>query len=245
MSGISYRRNEDYWSGRYEAPNVESFIFRFYGRILKHDFGITGVNHENVFDFGCGEGGALNFFLKKGFNVFGVDIAEKDIEVARETLANSESSFGGGQRASFELIAPKPHTGQRYFAKHYPDGEWIDVAISIQTLDFLSDTDCQTALNNIYDQMKPGAVIYASFNGTKLFYYNHSHPLANGDGLRHVKFNNGRVSYDLLINFCDSREEMRDKFSMFKPLYLDYYDSSFREEGSEFRWTFCGIKPKK
>jgi len=152
------------------------------------------------------------------------------------------SRLWGGQRASFELIDPKPHIGQRYFAKHYPDGEWIDVAVSIQTLDFLSDTDCQTALNNIYDQMKPGAVIYASFNGTKLFYYNHSHPLANGDGLRHVKFNNGRVSYDLLINFCDSREEMRDKFSMFKSLYLDYYDSSFREEDSEFRWTFCGIK---
>jgi len=148
-------------------------------------------------------------------------------------------------KANFELIDSVPYLGQRYFANLYPKGEWIDVAVSIQTLDFLSDTDCQTVLRNIYDQMKPGAVIYASFNGTKLYYYNHSHPLANGDGLRHVKFNNGRVSYDLLLNFCDSREEMRDKFSMFKPLYLDYYDSSFREEGSEFRWTFCGIKPKK
>jgi len=25
-------------------------------------------------------------------------------------------------------------------------------------------------------------------------------------------------------------------------VYLDYYDSSFREEGSEFRYTFFGIK---
>lgn len=97
MSEISYEKNEDYWSGRYEAPNVESFIFRFYGRILKHDFGIDGKKHENVFDFGCGEGAALNLFLKNGFNVFGVDIAERDIEVAKKNLG----SYGlerGGQR---------------------------------------------------------------------------------------------------------------------------------------------------
>ena len=39
-----------------------------------------------VFDFGCGEGGALNFFHKQGFQVFGVDIAEKDLEVARRNI---------------------------------------------------------------------------------------------------------------------------------------------------------------
>jgi hypothetical protein len=38
------------------------------------------------------------------------------------------------------------------------------------------------------------------------------------------------------------RNEMREKFNLFKPVYLDYYDSSFREEGSEFRYTFFGIK---
>lgn len=116
--------------------------------------------------------------------------------------------------------------------------------MSIQTLDFLSDTDCQVVLSNIYNQMKPGAVIYASFNGTRNYYYEHSRPLANGDGLRHVQFDNGRVSYDLLYNFCGSREEIIEKFRMFKPLYLDYYDSSFREEGSEFRWNFAGLRNK-
>jgi hypothetical protein len=35
---------------------------------------------------------------------------------------------------------------------------------------------------------------------------------------------------------------MKNRFSLFKPVYLDYYDSSFREEGSEFRYTFFGIK---
>jgi hypothetical protein len=118
----------------------------------------------------------------------------------------------------------------------------MQVVISIQTLDFLSDTDCQTVLSNLFDQMVPGAVIYASFNGTKNYYFNHSSAIEDGDGLRQVKFNNGRVNYDLKLNFCDSKDEMKSKFRMFKPKYIDSYSSSFREEGSEFRWTFCGTK---
>lgn len=234
-----YQENEAYWSNRYIAPNVESFIFRFYGRILRHDFKIDGRGGERVFDFGCGEGGALNFFHKQGFQVFGVDIAEKDLEVARRNIQPHEHNQTAG---NFELVPPVPESGQRYFRNLSLDANWIDIAISIQTLDFLSDSDCQIVLQNIYNQMKPGAVIYASFNGTQLYYYNHSSPIPNGDGLRRVSFDNGRVKYDLLLNFCPSKEEMQKKFSMFKPLYIDYYDSSFRNEGSEFRWTFCGTK---
>lgn len=221
---------------------MESFIFRFYGRVLKFDFGIDGSNQENVFDFGCGTGGASNFFHNLGFSVHGVDIAKNDIARAREKFASKEV-LPNQSSYYFEEIGPNPYTGQRYFETLYPHEPWIDVAISIQTLDFLTDTDCQIVLQNIYDQMKPGAVIYASLNSTNLYYFNHSTEIPNGDGLRSVKFDNGRVKYDLLLNFCSYRDEMRTKFSMFVPKYLDYYDSSFREEGSEFRWTFCGTKP--
>jgi SAM-dependent methyltransferase len=236
---MKYELNESYWSGRYDAPNVESFIFRFFGRILKHDFGITHGKGLNVFDFGCGEGGALHFFWKQGFDVFGVDIAENDIRHAKEkfsTLADHQP------RANFQVIDPKPVIQQKFFKNLNLPDQWIDVAISIQTLDFLSDSDCQIVLNNIHAQMKPGAVIYASFNGTKNYYFQHSTEIESGEGLRHVRFNNGRVNYDLFLNFCSSKEEMKEKFSMFKPLYIDYYDSSFRNEGSEFRWTFCGVR---
>src|SRR5258705_8790121 len=79
-------KNQEYWSGLYDAPNVESFIFRFYGRILRFDYGIDGSNHERLLDFGCGQGAALRFFDQRGFNVHGVDIADKDLDVARRVL---------------------------------------------------------------------------------------------------------------------------------------------------------------
>jgi hypothetical protein len=50
-------QNAKYWAGTYNAPNVENFIFRMYGRILRHDYGMDGSKGERVFDFGMGQGG--------------------------------------------------------------------------------------------------------------------------------------------------------------------------------------------
>lgn len=231
---MDYGKNSDFWGGEYYAPNVESFIFRFFSRILKYDFGIDGSKSQRIFDFGCGQGAALYYFSELGFRCFGVDIAKKDIEIAQ--TKDEHGLF----KPQFELIQSKPFVGQRYFETLFEKNEWIDVAISIQTLDFLSNTDCEIVLNNIHTQMNKGGIIYASHNGTKNYYLKHGEYV--GDGLYHINLNNGRVQYDAYMNFIDSEEGVLEKFHMFKPLYIDYYDSSFRNEGSEFRWTFTGVK---
>lgn len=226
-------QNSKYWAGCYDAPNVESFIFRFYGRILRFDYGIDGSNGEKILDFGMGQGGALNFFHKQGFNVFGVDIAENDVAVAKKIISEKADQF--------KLISPKPDPEIIFFPeKVMPPIDGFDIVISIQTLDFLSNSDFKLALMAIYKNMKPGAKIYASMNGWDMYYRQHAQEI--GDGLWHVKFDNGRVNYDLALNFVKDRDDMRERFNMFKPIYVDYYDSSFREEGSEFRYTFFGIK---
>jgi len=220
-------KNSQYWSGRYQAPNVESFIFRFYGRILKFDYGIDGSQHERILDFGCGQGGALNYFDKLGFDCFGVDIAKNDIEVAQSHMPHIARQF--------KVIDPKPDENQIFF-----DRGGFDVVISIQTLDFLSNSDFEKVIKCLYKNMKPGAKIYASMNGWDMYYRKHGKHI--GDGLWHIKFKTDRVDYDLFLNFVRDKDEMKEKFKMFKPVYLDHYDSSFREEGSEFRYTFFGIK---
>jgi SAM-dependent methyltransferase len=219
-------RNATYWSNTYDAPNVESFIFRFYGRILKFDYGIDGSKHERILDFGCGQGAALNFFDRLGFNCFGIDIAANDIAAARQRMPHIADHF--------TTVDPKPDEKTKFL------GGDFDIVISIQTLDFLSDTDFAQAIKCLWNNMKPGAKIYASMNGWTMYYRNHG--TYAGDGLWHVKFKTSRVDYDLFLNFVKSKEDMKNKFSLFKPVYLDYYDSSFREEGSELRYTFFGIK---
>ena len=50
------------------------------------------------------------------------------------------------------------------------------------------------------------------------------------------------MNYDLALNFVKDKGDLKHRSRLFKPVYLDHYDSSFREEGSEFRYTFFGIK---
>lgn len=219
-------KNKQYWDGVYDAPNVESFIFRFYGRILKFDYGIDGSKHEKLLDFGCGQGAALRYFDKLGFNCFGVDIAPNDVAVARKHMPHIANQLA--------IIDPKPDEKNIFFNGGF------DIVISIQTLDFLSNTDFNKVIKSLYNSMKPGAKIYASMNGYSMYYRNHGTEI--GDGLWNIKFKGSRVNYDINLNFVKDKEDMKKRFSLFKPVYLDYYDSSFREEGSEFRYTFFGIK---
>src|SRR5688572_30446390 len=186
MTVVDYlSKNAEYWSNAYDAPNAESFIFRLYGRILKHDYGMDGAGHEHVLDFGCGRGGALRFFDKLGVGCYGVDIVRQDIEAARRAMPHIADHFA--------VIDPKPAADRVFF-----DGN-LDVVISIQTLDFLSNSDFAVAIQSLYDSMKPGAKIYASMNGWTLYYRNFAEYAS--DGLWHLQFDNGRVNYDLFLNF--------------------------------------------
>lgn len=211
----------------YEAPNVESFIFRFYGRILTHDFGIDGSNHESLLDFGCGAGAACQYFHRLGFDVYGADISERDLAIARARMPEIAEHF--------IVVDPKPAPDLVF------PGSPFDIIISIQTLDFLSDSDFDKAIESLYDNLKPGGLIYASMNGSQNYYKQHATPV--GDGLWRVRLKTDRIDYDIALNFIDSPEHMKERFSMFESVYVDYYDSSFRNEGSEFRYTFLGRKP--
>src|SRR5436190_24196902 len=93
-------KNKEYYDKGYDAENVESYVFRAYGRIFKHDFGLDGSKGEKVLDFGCGSGASLKFLKSKGFNVHGVDISEIDIRRAQSRMPDIKDHF--------VVIPPKP-----------------------------------------------------------------------------------------------------------------------------------------
>jgi cyclopropane fatty-acyl-phospholipid synthase-like methyltransferase len=45
----------NFWSNGYNAPNTESYIFRFAGRILSSKYNLPN-EHEKLLEFGCGQG---------------------------------------------------------------------------------------------------------------------------------------------------------------------------------------------
>jgi hypothetical protein len=61
-------KNRSSWQYGYDAPNVESWVFRWNGRILRNKLGITS---GNLLDWGCGQGATAGFFQRIGFDAYG------------------------------------------------------------------------------------------------------------------------------------------------------------------------------
>jgi SAM-dependent methyltransferase len=220
--------NLAYYKRGYEAENVDHPVFRFYGRILVPDFGLDGSGHERVLDFGCGQGAAVGYFARKGFDAYGVDIAEVDVERARERYPELADSF--------VVIPPKPRADDDFFGGNF------DVVVSIQTLLLLGESDLEVRLDNLHRQMKPGGVFYATMMGTRSYFYEHSEPAE--DGLRKVTIDTPRVKLsDYYVNFTESEEHLKQRFSMFRPVHIGFYSQTFRsDEGAQFHYTFVGVK---
>jgi SAM-dependent methyltransferase len=224
------QKNTNYWDKGYYAPHTENFIFRTYARILKPEFGLSGDQQENVLDFGCGEGANLCFFANKGFNVYGVDISKEAISNCKVLMPD--------QASHFKVIPAKPEVGQNYFEQQ------MDLIIAVQSLYYLSDSDLTVCLENLYRQLKPGGLFYATMMGTRCYYYKYTQPYEQG--LRTLRFppNHRLQVTDYFLRFVDSESDLLRIFNMFDKKHLGYYDAQIREdEGSEFHYTFLGQKP--
>ena len=109
-------KNNKYWERGYKGypnENIESFIFRPYGRILDEYFQPGGAlrSKKRMLDFGCGSGQPLCFFKDKGFDVFGVDISQKNIDRCKERMP--------GIQEQFSLINPSPSKSQLFFKGNF------------------------------------------------------------------------------------------------------------------------------
>ena len=220
--------NWEYWQQEYAAENVESCVFRVYGRIFRDELGISGAKGEKLLDFGCGAGAAARFFRAKGFDVHGVDISAPSIENCRRRMPDLATHFS--------VIDPKPKPDQVFF------GGGFDVVVGIQSMIYFTNRDFETLMRCLHRQMKPGAIIYAAMVGTKCWYYDHSKE--DVDGLRNVSISNGRLNFtNYFVNFTHSEQHLLEKFHLFEKIHVGYYDSRFSEnEGSDFHYTFIGRK---
>jgi SAM-dependent methyltransferase len=232
VASVSYfEGNRRYWEQGYNAPNVDHHMFRFYGRILRHDFPeLLEKDCTKLVDFGCGQGAAVNYFVSRGLNARGSDISRADIGVAQTRYPDLADRFA--------VVAPDPRAVQ-----HYGFGEGVDIVTAFQSLYYFNDTDFEIALRKLYDSMNPGGVIFATMMGTKSEeFFRNSKPV--GDGLRVVDFDSGRLKVENYhMMFIDDEDHLRERFKLFRPVHVGYYAAKLRsDEGDGFHYTFCGVK---
>jgi len=220
--------NKGFWEHGYYAPNVDSPVFRFYGRMLKPDFGITGEAGETLLDYGCGQGTATSYFSKLGFNAYGVDISETDIATAQSLYPDIKDNF--------RVIDPAPALTDTFFDKTFC------VVTAIQSLYYYSDSDLAIRMENLHANMVPGGVFYATMIGEQsTAHFEDAEPA--DDGLHRIESSSRSGKGHHFMNFIKDEDELKKKFQMFKAKHVGFYSDQFRsDEGVSFHFTFVGTK---
>jgi len=101
---------------------------------------------KRVLDLGCGTGRHLIYLAKKGFDVYGIDIAKRGIEIARKWLKKE------GSRANLKI-------GDIYKKLPYQDS-FFDAIISTQVIHHARIDAIRKAIKEIERILKPSGLIF-------------------------------------------------------------------------------------
>ena len=191
-----------------------------------------------VLDYGCGEGSNINYLIKNyKYNGYGVDISAPSIKTCHKKY----------NKKKFKLISSKVSLNDKFFNVQF------DLIISIQVLYYLNKTDLKLRLANLYSMLKPGGYVFYTMKSIKSEYYKFYSDKKIINGLTKVDLSSDKNykkrqkqnMYYHYINFTKNQKDLKNKFKLFKPLNVGYYEgslSSLDESGHHF--TFFGKKEK-
>jgi ubiquinone/menaquinone biosynthesis C-methylase UbiE len=108
---------------------------------------------RKILDLGCGSGRHTVYFVKNGFDVYGIDIADKGIKLAKEWLKKENL------KAIFKV-------GNIYEKLPYNDN-FFDAVISTGTLHHERIENIRKAIREIERVLVPGGLIFITFRKRK------------------------------------------------------------------------------
>ncbi len=218
---------EDYetrYKKGYGHAYPESHIIRIHRQILEWELNLSP---GKIFDFGCGTGANLGYFLNQGYQPYGCDTSATAIEQCKKYMPSHANNFYNTE-VSPNLV-------------QLMGEESLTVFMSNQVLYFLSDEDIKKVVEQAYKMLKPGGVFIASMMSYACWYIRQVSGVV-GD-FKELKFTSPREKgITSMINF-KHKDELPSLFSPFKKLHLGSYANHIREEeGPTEHWLFVGIK---
>lgn len=155
-------------------------------------------NHKcsNILDLGCGPGLWSIFLSNEGFNTFGVDFSENAIEFAYKWANEVDLN------CAFEVGSIDQNL--------FPDVQF-DGILAAKILENVPEEVSKSAINLIYEKLKPQGIVYALFNPL-----NYESPPDNSP-----------LSGSTFINFND--KDVKDLFSNFSLVSKSEVEFQFRE----------------
>lgn len=231
--------NKEFWQREFNSPNIENFIFRLKPKII--DLYINPKKKIKILDFGCGEGANLEYFVKKyKYDGYGVDISRISIKKAQKKI----------NKKRVKLINMDVKKDDDFFKIKF------DIILSIQVLYYLNNFDLEKRLISLNNMLKSGGYVFFTMMGTKNKYFQKfSNKKIGKDGLTLVDLEKDKVYakqykkrhnqsvYNHYINFTKNEKDLKNKFKIFKPLNIGYYEGSlYSLKDSGLHYTFFGKK---
>jgi len=103
---------------------------------------------KRVLDLGCGSGRHLVYLAKKGFEMYGIDISERGIKIAKQWLKEN------GLKAKLKI-------GDIYKKLPYPD-EFFDAIICIRTLNHGKIEWIRKCIKEMHRILKPNGFVFVT-----------------------------------------------------------------------------------
>ena len=100
-----------------------------------------------VLEVGCGSGGNLWMIAKEGFDVYGIDISEEALDIARHHLKEKWNVNANLCMASFDKLP-------------YPD-DFFDIVVDVVSLQHIDIKTSLTALKEINRVLKQGGLFFS------------------------------------------------------------------------------------
>lgn len=118
---------------------------------------------KKVLDLGCGSGRQMVFLAKKGFSVYGFDIAEEGIKIAKDWLKSEKLE------ADFKI-------GSIYKKLPYSDN-FFDAVISTHAIHHGKIEDVRKAIGELHRVLKPDGLIFINLRKRKIKKYDPKNPI--------------------------------------------------------------------
>lgn len=202
------------------------WVIGFYNSYLKEK-----LPKGNVLDYGYGSGNNSVYLMKKGYEVYGTEVAESSLELLKENMNTYFSTTNG----TCNHITIKPNTTKL----PYP-AQFFDFILSNQVLYYLpSKEHIQKLCKEFRRILKPGGVVMFTMMGLKNYMIS-KYGKEVKPNLYKVEINKGRLKgFKNYVYIPNGQEEILDLFKEFKCLKLGYFDNDIMD-GSNFHYIFIG-----
>jgi len=187
----------------------------------------NGSAGKKFLDLGCGNGRHVNFAAQKGFSVYGIDLSDKAIALAKEWLKKDNLHAEDLQSQNIAERLPYPNN-------------FFDIVISYGVLDHMQLPDAQKAVKEVGRVLKPGGVFLLKLESNTSHMFDPRQQYVKNEVILEKETERGMIQH-----FFDKDEvvELTKNFKCIKAYRDDHRHFDDLNKYYMSQWFFLGEKP--